>query len=102
MRRLPRLLRQVASIEVLGLGARKGNAMQLKPVMTWSAAEHKARLFRVIWERGTVGDGKGYSAKLAASLVLKLAEWKRYADGWRVTVIGLSLHYRRSYGGRFV
>lgn len=102
MRRLPRLLRQVASIEVLGLGARKGNAMQLKPVMTWSAEERKARLFRVMWERGTVGDGKGYSAKLAASLVLKLAEWKRYADGWRVTVIGLSLHYRRSYGGRFV
>ncbi len=81
MRRLPRLLRQVASIEVLGLGARKVNAMQLKPVMTWSAEERKARLFRVMWERGTVGDGKGYSAKLAASLVLKLAEWKRYADG---------------------
>ena len=70
MRRLPRLLRQVASIEVLGIGARKGNAMQLKPVMTWSAEERKARLFRVMWER--------------------------------VTVIGLSLHYRRSYGWRFV
>ncbi len=76
--------------------------MRFKPVMTWSAGEGKARLFRVIWERGTVGDGKGYSAKLAASLVLKLAEWQRYSDGWRATVVGLSLHYRRSYGGRFV
>lgn len=75
--------------------------MRFKPVMTWSGAERKARLFRVTWERGAVGDGKGYSAKLAVSLVMKLAEWKRYADGWRVTVAGLSLHYRRSYGGRF-
>ena len=76
--------------------------MRFKQVMTGSAAERKARLFRVMWERGTVGDGKGYSAKLAASLVLKLAEWQRYSDGWRATVVGLSLHYRRSYGGRFV
>lgn len=75
--------------------------MIVKPVMTWSAAERKARLFRVMWERGMVGDGKGYSAKLAASLVLKFAEWRRYADGWRLTLAGLSLHYRKSYGGRF-
>ena len=40
-------------------------------------------------------------ASLAASLVLKLAEWRRYADGWRLTLAGLSLHYRKSYGGRF-
>mgnify|MGYP001273019180 FL=1 len=75
--------------------------MRFKPVMTWSAVERKARLFRVMWERGTVGDGKGYSAKLAASLVLKLAEWRRYADGWRLTLAGLSLHYRKNHGGRF-
>ena len=82
--------------------AQKGNAMRLKPVMTWSKEEGKARLFRVMWERGTVGDGNGYSAKLAVSLVLKLTEWNRNADGWRITLAGLTLHYRRSYGGRFV
>lgn len=76
--------------------------MLFKPVMTWSPLERKARLFRVMWERGAVGDGKGYSSKLAASFVPKLAEWRRYADGWRLTLAGLSLHYWRSYGGRFV
>lgn len=75
--------------------------MKFKSVMTWRSAERKVRLFRVMWERGTVGDGKGYSAKLAASLVPKLMEIKRQADGWRATLAGLSLHYRRSYGGRF-
>ena len=76
--------------------------MTLKKVMTWSPVERKIRLFRLMWERGTVGDGKGYSAKLAFSLVPRLAGWKRELDGWRATIAGLSIHYRRSYGGRFV
>lgn len=62
------LLRQVASIEVLGIAARKGNAMRFKPVMTWSKKERKARLFRVMWERGTMG---GMATATAPTLRLR-------------------------------
>jgi hypothetical protein len=79
-----------------------GDTMKLKSVMTVSKPEKKVRLFRLIWERGTVGDGKGYSAKLAVSMVPILVQFRRYSDGWRAALAGLSLHYRRAYGGRIV
>lgn len=78
--------------------------MQFKSVMTWSAAESKVRLFRVIWERGIMGKG-GYSACFSVALVPKLFSWGRdwfSANGWRLIVLGISLHYRTSYGGRFI
>lgn len=77
--------------------------MKLKPVFTWSSRERKLRLFRVLWERGKVGQaGGGYSAKCAVALVPKL--WGLYCqiDEWRVTLLGLQMHYLRSYSGRFV
>ena len=76
--------------------------MIFKKVMTWSPGERKARLFRIMWQHGKTGDGVGYSAKLAVSLVPMAFGWTRYLDGWRATFAGVSLHYRVSYSGRFV
>jgi hypothetical protein len=78
--------------------------MFFKPVMTWESRKRKFRLFRFIWERGTVGDGKGYSAFFSVGIVPRLfgLESKPHVNEWRATLAGITLHYRRSYGGRFV
>lgn len=76
--------------------------MKVKPMMTWSASEKKLRLFRLILERGTVGDGTGYSSCFSVALVRKLFVFKRISsDDVRFVILGLSFHYMRSYGGRF-
>lgn len=58
------------------------------------------RLVRVMWEHGQAGNG-GYSVKLSLGLCPTLFRWLREGDGWLLTVAGIRLHYRRSYGGRF-
>ena len=57
------------------------------------------RLARLVWQRGKVGDGEGYSVKLSLALRPRLVEWRREADGWLGTLAGIRVHYRRSYGG---
>lgn len=69
--------------------------MKLKPVMTWSPEEAKIRLVRVIWAQGT--------CCLSLALVPKLFAFARFAGHrTRIVVLGVSFHYRRSGGGRFV
>ena len=68
----------------------------------WDGCGRVLRLTRVMWERGTVGDGRGYSAKLTLGLRPKLFERGEEGCGWLLTVAGLRLHYQRSYGGRHV
>lgn len=59
------------------------------------------RLGRVLWERGTVGDGEGYSAKLSLALQPRLLRWRRDPGReWWLTLAGVRVHYKRSYGGR--
>lgn len=76
--------------------------MTIKRVMRFDPTQKKLRLFRLIWNTGNVGDGIGYSAKLSVSLVPKLYGFKSAWDGWRLTVLGMSVHKRVSFGGRFV
>lgn len=61
------------------------------------------RLVRVMWERGSPGFG-GYSAKFTVAFQPAFFRcWKRdAATDWRLTFLGLRLHYCRSYGGRFI
>lgn len=84
----------------------------IKPVGTWSPREQKLRLIRLLWRRGE-GPGpsrEGYSARLSFGLQ---APW-RYGwvevcgedstmpptkKHWRVKILGVTVHYRRSYGG---
>jgi hypothetical protein len=57
------------------------------------------RVARVVWQRGRVGDGTGYSSKLSLALRPRLFERRRAHDGWLCTVAGIRVHYQRSYGG---
>ena len=78
------------------------SGLRLRTVFTYSPAEQKTRLFRLIWERGNVGDGNGYSAKLSFSVRPRLWECTlpRKCD-WDITVCGLRVYYTRAYGGKF-
>ena len=59
------------------------------------------RLFRVMWCKGKVGDGRGYSAKLSFAFVPWIFNVRRDWHEFECTVLGLRVHYKRSYGGRF-
>lgn len=73
--------------------------MRFKRVMRSDG--YKFRLCRFMREVGSVGDGKGYSEKLTFALVRRLFGWSTDWDGWRLALLGIEVHYRRSYGGRF-
>jgi len=76
----------------------KVSNLRIKRVMRFDEIQHHLRLFRIMWERGSPGDGKGYSVKLAIGLMPKMF----HKEGGRVTIFGLRVHYCRSYGGTFV
>jgi hypothetical protein len=64
--------------------------------------QRHVRLFRLMWERGGVGDGHGHSTKLAVGLRPRLFELVRDTrTDILVTLLGLRVHYCRSYGGIF-
>lgn len=71
----------------------------LKLFCTWSPEERVLRLGRLVWDRGRIGDGKGYSAKVSLALAPRLLSWSREYWGLVVTFLGVRLHYQRSYGG---
>lgn len=75
--------------------------IRIKRVMRWDDTIRTLRLCRVMWERGTVGDGQGYSSKLSFALTPKLFRWEREWAGWIVTILGIRIHHKRSYGGIF-
>lgn len=69
-------------------------------------------LTRIRWERGTVGDGKGYSAKLSISLQYDPRAWWAgfsivpHSEGWTFFFglffpVYLRVKMFRIYGGRF-
>lgn len=76
--------------------------MKLKWVGTWSRRERKLRLFRLLWTRGRVGTGGGYSNALSVGLVLRLFRVGSEYNGWSITLLGVRVHRQRSYGGIFV
>lgn len=84
------------------VGVLPPDIMRVKWLGRWDARNRLLRLFRVMWERGQVGDGKGYSVKLSVGLGSTLLHWRRESDGWILAALGVRLHYRWSYGGRFV
>lgn len=63
--------------------------VKLRWVWRYCPGDSMWRLFRVVWQRGTVGDGQGYAAKLT------------FAWSWKVWrhVFGLRVRYHRAYGG---
>lgn len=83
-------------------GTNMRNNLRIKKVMRLDTIQRHFRLFRIMWERGKVGDGNGYSAKLSVGLEPQISRWERQAGtDWLVTVVGVRVHYCRSYGGIF-
>lgn len=88
--------------------------IQLKP--NYISQERRICLARLRWERGDVGDGKGYSVKLSISLCWKVQDawvglfWKKHdfnpSNGWMAWIcllpcLPIRLSCQRSYGGKF-
>lgn len=77
--------------------------VRFKWVLTWSPPERKARLFRIMWMRGRVGDGNGgYSAKLSLAICLRPSNILNFSRGpfeWRLSLLGLHVHLQKAYGG---
>jgi hypothetical protein len=78
-------------------------SLRFKPVMRFDEIQNHLRLFRLMWERGRPGvPGGGYSAKLAIGLRPRLFHREReYGKAFLLTILGLRIHYSRSYGGIF-
>jgi hypothetical protein len=75
--------------------------MKLQKVMRYDPAAKLFRVARLIWNRGNVGDGQGYSNKLSVALTPRIFRFKRESFGWIATLAGIRIHYCRSYGGIF-
>ncbi len=72
------------------------------PAWRYRRAPYGFLLFRVCWETGTPGDGVGYSSKLSLAMSpnwFRVLTWER--DDKELYLLGLRVHHRRSYGGRF-
>lgn len=76
--------------------------MKIKSIFRYDSVQGKLRLFRVMWDVGVVGDGQGYSRKIAVSVRPKLLGFSRSADEWRLMLLGVDVHSVKSFGGRFV
>jgi len=81
--------------------------MTYKTINTYDSTTKRLRLGRFLWIRGNVGNGYGYSAMLSLSLTPKLFQWchdvaTNLSREWCLTLCGLRLHYKRSYGGIIV
>jgi hypothetical protein len=76
--------------------------MKFKWVLRYDPTERKFRMFRLMWVNGLVGNGIGYSGKIAVSLLPKFFGYSVDYDGWRLTLLGISVHKHLSYGGIFV
>jgi hypothetical protein len=76
--------------------------LRFRRVMRSDEIQKHFRLFRIMWERGVVGDGRGYSVKLAVGLRPRVFEFIRENNAdTLMTIAGLRVHYSRSYGGIF-
>lgn len=78
-------------------------SLRFKSVLRFDEIQKHLRLFRLMWERGRPGvPGGGYSAKLAIGLRPRLFHREReYGKAFLITILGLRVHYSRSYGGIF-
>ena len=76
--------------------------MRLKIVNRFDPREQKYRVARFLWQKGDIGLGGGYSAKLSFSLRARFWTWEHNEFGWRLIVGGIELHLLRSWGGIIV
>ena len=91
---------QVSPISHKGTTAMKFHNLKYKSVFRVDTIQRHFRLFRFLWQRGVVGDGSGYSAKLSVGFVAQIISFNRDTKtDWQVVLTGVRIHYCRSYGG---
>lgn len=74
--------------------------LKFKWMRRYSPQEKVLRLARIMWQRGRVGDGKGYSAKFTISLCRRLLSFEpNRGSGWYLIAFGLRIHFQKSWGG---
>lgn len=78
-------------------GVSRVEPMKLKRVFRRDGA--LIRLFRLMWTKGRVGDGNGYSCKLTLGLYPCPFSWRSSGDEWFLYLGGLRIHFQRSWGG---
>ena len=70
-----------------------------KMFVTWDQRALVLRLGRLVWARGKMMHG-GYTAKLSLALTPRLFQFSReWKYSFCLTLLGVRLHYERSYGG---
>ena len=74
----------------------------IKWVFRYDKTSNMFRIFRLMWTRGVVGDGKGYSCKFSLGLLPRIWFFRRGFNEWHIIVLGFRLHYQCSYGGKHV
>lgn len=73
--------------------------MKIKPVFRWDEVS-LYRLFRLMWTRGKVGDGRGYSCKLSFALSTRPSvQLIRAPRRWVLYLIFLRIAFQRDFGG---
>lgn len=80
------------------------HSMRLRLFWRYDPTMCMVRLGRIVWQNSVAGElvGQGgYSCKLSLALRPALFSFYRDYDGWRLTLAGLRLHFKRSYGGVF-
>ena len=77
--------------------------ISIKPVLTWSPTERKVRLARFIYGDLQRSSG-GYSGlkALSVSLLPRLYHYRAESTGWRLTLLGVQVHWKNSGFGRKV
>jgi hypothetical protein len=76
--------------------------LRFKWVLRRDEIQRHYRLFRIMWERGVVGDGHGYSNMFSVATQPTLFAWSREYGSWLLVLCGIRFHRKRSFGGIFV
>ena len=76
--------------------------LRVKRVMRHDEVQGHFRLFRVMWEAGIVGDGRGHSNMVSVAVQPKIFLFERLSPGsWLLVLCGIRVHRKRSFGGIF-
>lgn len=77
--------------------------VRFKRVLRYSPRERKLGLFRLLWVRGDIKtDKNAYSAKLSFAVRPVWFRWQKEWRSYRMVLLGIDVHYKRSYGGIMV
>ncbi len=76
--------------------------LRFKVVLRHDEIQGHYRLFRVMWERGQVGDVIGHSNMVSVAVQKRLFMFERGFASWLLVICGVRIHRKRSFGGTFV